>query len=177
MLGTLPGDLDRIWEEFQQVGNPERNRTQGLGLGLAIVQRLQLLGHSVGVRSSPGKGSVFSIDVPLGCLGDPVPQPVPSLAEEDRGRFVVLVEDDELVLEALQEILESWGFTVLAASSTDHALGRLRTTPRRPDIVLADYQLGGGYFGSDAVLAIREMFDADIQGAILTGETRPDQVP
>jgi PAS domain S-box-containing protein len=176
-VGIPPDDLDRIWEEFQQVGNLERNRAQGLGLGLAIVQRLsQLLDHAVGVRSHPGAGSVFSIEVPLGSPGEPVPQSVPLAAADNRGRFVVLVDDDDLVLEALQEILRSWGFTVLAASSRDRALGRLRATSRRPDIVLADYQLGGGDFGTDVVLAIREMFDADIQGAILTGETRPDHV-
>ncbi|UEM07474.1 PAS domain S-box protein (plasmid) [Skermanella rosea] len=176
-IGIPPGDLDRIWEEFQQVGNLERNRTQGLGMGLAIVQRLsQLLGHPVGVRSDPGAGSVFSIDVPLGPAGAPVPQPVPSPAGNDRGRLVVLVDDDELVLEALEETLTSWGFAVLAANSMDSVMERLRVTRRRPDVVLTDYQLGGGQFGTDVVLAVREMFDADVRGAILTGETRPDQV-
>jgi len=174
----IPSDaLDRIWEEFQQVGNPERNRAQGLGLGLTIVHRLsQLLGHPVGVHSHSGQGSVFSVDVPLGCPEKPVEQPMSSPAGGHRSRFAVLVDDDELVLEALQEILKSWGFTVLAESSLDRALARLHALARRPDIVLADYQLGGGHCGTDVVLAIRAMFDADIRGAILTGETRPDQV-
>jgi PAS domain S-box-containing protein len=176
-VGILPDDLGRIWEEFQQVGNLERNRTQGLGLGLAIVQRLsQLLDHPVSVRSHPGAGSVFGIEIPLGSPGAPGPQPALSPAGNDEGRLVVLVDDDELVLEALQEILKTWGFAVLSASSMDDALSRLRNTSRRPDIILTDYQLGRGDFGTDVVIAIREMFDADIKGAILTGETRLDRV-
>jgi PAS domain S-box-containing protein len=176
-IGILPGDLDRIWEEFQQVGNPERNRTQGLGLGLAIVQRLShLLGHPVSVHSRPGEGSVFSIDVPLGSLAELVRQPTRAIDGAGRGQFAVLVDDDDLVLEALQATLKSWGFEVLAASSVDRALATLRATPRRPDIVLADYQLAGGHSGVDVVQKIREMFDANIQGAIVTGETRVDHV-
>jgi signal transduction histidine kinase len=82
-IGIPPAHLDRIWEEFHQVGNPERNRAQGLGL--AIVQRLsQLLGHRVAVRSHPGHGSVFSIDVPISttetvsCMPFSVPAAEPS---------------------------------------------------------------------------------------------------
>jgi two-component system, sensor histidine kinase len=174
-VGIPPNHLDRIWEEFHQVGNPERNRAQGLGLGLAIVQRLsQLLGHPVTVRSHPGQGSVFSIVVPVS-LTKPVSRtPVPAPVEEGSGQYAVLVEDDPLVLQSLQTTLQAWGYEVLAAACADQAIEQLRVVERRPDVVIADYQLGGGRFGIEAVLGIRALFASTIPGIILTGETGLD---
>jgi PAS domain S-box-containing protein len=175
-IGIPAEHLGRIWEEFHQVGNPERDRQQGLGLGLAIVRRLaDLLGHTVKVRSEPGHGSVFSVEMPLG-LGRIKDVPVrapPSApaAVEGRGRLAVLVDDDAIVLTALQAILGEWGFEVLAAGSTDQALAQLGEADRMPDIVIADYRLRDGRMGTEAIARIREMFGTHIPGVILTGET------
>jgi signal transduction histidine kinase len=79
-VGIPAGQLEQIWEEFHQVGGAERDSAQGLGLGLAIVRRLaKLLGHEVQVRSEAGRGSVFSIDVPLAA-------PMPAAGEVPAGR-------------------------------------------------------------------------------------------
>ena len=65
-IGIPEEQLQAIFEEFHQLDNPARERSKGLGLGLAIVERLaDLLGHAVDVRSRPGKGSVFAVEVPL----------------------------------------------------------------------------------------------------------------
>ena len=174
-IGIPPDQLERIWEEFHQVGNPERDRAQGLGLGLAIVRRLSaLLGHPVEVRSTVAKGSEFRIRVPLGAA---MAKPVAALAApvaSGAGRFAVLVDDDAIVLMGLQAILKEWGYDVLTAGSADQALERLAADGRRPDIVVADYRLREGRVGTEAILRVRALRGDDIPGVILTGETGPE---
>jgi CheY-like chemotaxis protein len=83
-------------------------------------------------------------------------------------------DDDAIVLLGLQSILHDWGYEVLAAGSTEQALERLRTDTREPDIIVADYRLRGGRVGTEAIVKIRELFDSNIPGVILTGETGPE---
>ena len=86
----------------------------------------------------------------------------------------MLVDDDAIVLLGLQSILHDWGYEVLAAGSTEQALDRLRADTRKPDIIVADYRLRGGRVGTEAIVKIRELFDSNIPGVILTGETGPE---
>ncbi|WP_207462303.1 PAS domain-containing protein [Azospirillum sp. SYSU D00513] len=170
-IGIPPEHLERIWQEFHQVGNPERDRNRGLGLGLAIVQRLShLLDHPVHVRSSPGEGSVFTVELPL---GEAVPAHAPASAKEmvGNGRFAVVVDDDAIVLLGLKAIFEAWGYEVLAAGSAPQALAELDELGRRPDIVISDYRLRERQSGTDAILRIRQACGRDVPGIILTGET------
>ncbi|NYZ14418.1 response regulator [Azospirillum sp. RWY-5-1] len=170
-IGIPPDHLERIWEEFHQVGNPERDRNRGLGLGLAIVQRLSALQeHPVAVRSVVGRGSVFSIEVPLGHART---QKATTAVTEIRGngRLVMVVDDDAIVLLGLKATFEAWGYEVLAAGSADQALARLRERGRRPDIVVADYRLRERRSGTEAILRVREVYGTNVPGIILTGET------
>ena len=176
----IPGEhLPRIFEEFHQVGNPERDRSQGLGLGLAIVQRIgQLLGHPVTVRSTPGEGSVFTIEVPLGATqrsAEPLQAALgPAAAAGGEERLAVVVDDDAIVLLGLQAILREWGYEVLIAGSGQQAVDKLRAANRKPDIIIADYRLREGKVGTDAILEIRGLFDSDIPAIVVTGETGPE---
>lgn len=173
-IGIPAEHLEWIWEEFHQVANPERDRNRGLGLGLAIVQRLsKLLAHPVQVRSTPGEGSVFGIEVPL---GESAPaRPVVAAAEvTGNGRLAVLVEDDSIVLIGLAATFESWGYDVLAAVSAEQALARLRDRGRRPDVVVSDYRLGEGRSGAEVIARVRDTYGGDVPGIILTGETGAD---
>jgi len=173
----IPADhLERIFEEFHQVGNPERDRAQGLGLGLAIVRRLsRLLDHPVDVRSVEGRGSAFRVLVPLG-EGSVVetPEGAGASTAKGSGRLAVLVDDDAIVLMGLQMILSEWGYTVLSAGSADQAMARLAGQTRTPDIVIADYRLREGRVGTEVILRVRERYGATVPGVILTGETGPD---
>jgi PAS domain S-box-containing protein len=173
-VGITPEHLERIFEEFHQVGNVARDRAQGLGLGLAIVRRLaDLLGHRIEVRSHPGAGSTFSIELPLG-PAEPARLSVPEEAfpsQDGRGRLAVVVDDDALVLESLQALLTEWGYEVLTAADVEQAVAQIRERSRRPDIVIADYRLAEGHTGIEAVLAVRALFEHLIPGLILTGET------
>ena len=175
-IGIPPEQLDRIFDEFHQVGNQARDRTQGLGLGLAIVRRIaDLLGHRVETRSRPGVGSTFSIELPL-AMTEAAGLPVSGDAGSDQngqGRLVVVIDDDAMVLESLEAILTEWGYQAIAAVSAEEAVAQVRELGRRPDIVIADYRLQDGRTGTEAILAVRALFDHPIPGLILTGETDP----
>jgi PAS domain S-box-containing protein len=174
-VGISQQDLSRIWEEFEQLHNPERDRRQGLGLGLSIVRRLStLLNHPVEVSSGPGQGSCFIVSVPLQQARHEVPAPettARATAYSDvAGRLVIIIDDDPLVLETLRMTLEDYGLNVIAAADCDEAVRRLGSTVRVPDLVLADYRLRNGEVGADAIVAIRDAVGSRVPAIILTGE-------
>ncbi|WP_448189469.1 hybrid sensor histidine kinase/response regulator [Azospirillum sp. sgz301742] len=170
-IGIPPDQREQIFEEFHQIGNPARDRARGLGLGLSIVKRLSgLLQHPVEVRAAPGRGSVFSIRVPLGQRAAPVAEAAPLPRASGLGRLALLVDDDVIVLLGLQTILREWGYDTMIAASADDALKRLKADGRTPDIVVADYRLREGRTGTEAVRRIREAVGAAVPGIILSGE-------
>ncbi|MBC7908195.1 MAG: response regulator [Rhodospirillaceae bacterium] len=171
-IGIAPDQLGRIFEEFHQVGNPERDKARGLGLGLAIVQRLSsILGHRVDVQSTLGEGSIFSIQVPMveGATTES-PPPAAAAAPVDTGRLVLVIDDDPMVLLALGAVFEGWGYQVSMANSEDEALVRVRSS-KVPNLMVADYRLREGKVGSDAIKGVRAACGVSIPSIILTGET------
>ncbi|HSV28681.1 MAG TPA: ATP-binding protein, partial [Candidatus Omnitrophota bacterium] len=167
-----------IFDEFTQLGNPERDRSQGLGLGLAIVKRLAgLLGHRVAVRSVPGKGSVFSVALPLASQQSDRGRAKPlALNLGDGSRLVVLIDDEPIVLKGLALVLQSWGYEVLAATSEAEAIEKLEALRRAPSLILADYRLREGHTGTEAVANIRTLFNSAIPSIIITGDTAPERL-
>ncbi|MBE9553734.1 MAG: PAS domain-containing sensor histidine kinase, partial [Proteobacteria bacterium] len=114
--GIAPDLRDRVFEEFFQIGNPERDRQRGLGLGLAIVRRLAaLLRLTVSLDSRPGKGSVFRVEVPLAKSQDYLAQP-DSAGTVDKsavaGRTIMVIDDDPVQVDALSSLLAGWGCNV-----------------------------------------------------------------
>ncbi len=174
-IGIPEDELTTIFEEFYQIGNPARERQKGLGLGLAIVERLaRVLDHRITVRSRLGHGSMFEIMVPRArgsCA--------PNRPEAERKSYdvasgaIAVVENDALILDALTLLLESLGYTVLAADNADAMVDILRRDHIVPDLILADYRLSGGVTGIDAVTRIRSEFGPSIPGILLTGDTSP----
>jgi PAS domain S-box-containing protein len=176
-IGIPPEHLERIWEEFHQVGNPERDRSQGLGLGLAIVQRLaDLLGHTVEVSSRPGEGSVFSVLVPMAAVVGPPAAARAAGAAAGAGRLALAVDDDAIVLMGLETMLTEGGYEVLSARSAEEAVAVLERVGRTPDVVVSDYRLRGGQVGTECVRRVRAFLGTAVPGVILTGETAPAAV-
>ncbi|WP_236515340.1 hybrid sensor histidine kinase/response regulator [Sandaracinus amylolyticus] len=139
---------ERIFEEFVQLGNPERDRTKGLGLGLSMVQRIcELAGWTLSLRSEVGRGSVFTVELPL-ATSEPVREPRPSVPPASRALRILLVDDDVLVRQALEGWLEQCGCEVHVAGSAEEALETLRTGCE-PDAVVSDLRLPGALSGAD----------------------------
>ncbi|MBK3773344.1 PAS domain-containing protein [Azospirillum brasilense] len=176
-IGIPPDQLTRIFAEFHQINNPERDRARGLGLGLAIVQRLSaILDHAVEVKSQPGRGSVFAITVPVAAVEAPLPPP-PTTSLFTGGRDApraLLVDDDAIVLLGLRDMFREWGYEVLIAGSADEAVAKVEADGRTPDVMLVDYRLREGRVGTEAVVRVRAMAGWDVPAMILTGEAGPE---
>ena len=172
-IGIPEAEREAIFEEYYQLGNAARERSRGLGLGLSVVRRLGgLLDHRVQVRSRPGVGSGFSIEVPLviGAAPDATGplQETPSLPASDRGRAILVIEDDPDLRGLLALLLEGEGHRVTTALDGATALDALQGNP--PDLVLADHNLPNGLTGLDVAVRIRRQVGADLPVLILTGD-------
>jgi signal transduction histidine kinase/CheY-like chemotaxis protein len=172
-IGIAPEHQQKVFEEFYQVENQERDRSKGLGLGLSIVERsCKLLQHRISLRSALGLGSTFALEVPQGlepaALHAPIANDAASLPGME-GTRVLLIEDDALGRAALQGLLQSWGCHVMPAVSADAALAQWNSAPP-PDFILSDYRLLGSLNGVDAVQRLRERAGHPVPACIISGD-------
>jgi signal transduction histidine kinase len=175
----IPTDQQQqIFREFYQLANSERDRSKGLGLGLAIVERLaKLLDCRLSLRSASGKGSVFRIVVPLAAsqaLGA-LPAIEAPIGATPRG-LIFVIDDDASIQGAMASLLASWGHEVVAAGSLTEMLERIETSFRRPDLILCDYRLRDGENGVDVIKRLQSEYNDDIPAALVTGDTAPDRL-
>ena len=172
--GIPETELRLIFEEFHQLDNPARQRSKGLGLGLAIVQRLaDLLGHRINVQSRVGAGSVFSIEVPVaraGAAHEPTASRYePSVAAPHSG-VILIVDDDPSVREMLDLLLIAEGYTTIVAADGELALELTSKAPVGPDLVICDYNLPNGPNGLDTIAKLQALSAREIPAIVLTGD-------
>ena len=171
-IGIAPEHQTQVFREFYQVGNAERDRTRGLGLGLNIVERTaHLLGHSFTLRSNLGQGTRFTLEVPLARAEAAPPEPVAAAAVTRlNGLAVMVIEDDALAAEGLVGLLASWGCTVVAADGQQQALAHMAQSGV-PDVIVSDYRLRGGENGIAAIDALRIAAGRSIAACLMSGDT------
>jgi signal transduction histidine kinase len=164
-----------VFEEFVQLDNPERDRAKGLGLGLTIVKRTaELLGHTLTLESTVGRGSCFRIEAPIaeapaaGARSEAAP---PQL--DLRGLTVLVVDDDTLARAAVVELLRSWGCSVHAAASGAEARTKASSI-ERPDLIACDYRLPGGENAIELVAQLRGAFGMPVPAFLVSGDTAPE---
>jgi len=178
-IGIPQENQEEIFIEFQQVHNAHRDRTQGLGLGLSLVQRLcQLLDHPLSLRSQPGKGSVFRISLVRGSaslLSSKQIAPVSHSWDLD-GRRILVIDDEHEILHAMQTLLSKWGCDVITADSLADALEKLAGRNVVPELILSDLRLRDEKTGIAAMDKVREKFGSSIPGILITGDTDPEQL-
>jgi signal transduction histidine kinase/ActR/RegA family two-component response regulator len=174
-IGIDPEQLDKVFDEFYQIGNPERDRRKGLGLGLSIVRRLaELLGHPLTLRSRHGRGTVFALELPAACGAAPerpAAEAMPTASLD--GRLILVVDDDEAVRDGMRSLLAGWGAEVVACAGVADVLSALDRLHRAPDMVIADHQLQEGRRGTDVILGIRSHFRKQLPAIIITGSASP----
>ncbi|MDO5704168.1 MAG: hybrid sensor histidine kinase/response regulator, partial [Paracoccus sp. (in: a-proteobacteria)] len=174
---TGPGipavDRNRIFDEFQRLGND--NGATGMGLGLSIVRRAcAKLGHPIRLQSEPGRGTVFRVGLRLvDHAGQPVPAPEASAPDSLRGRVVLVVENDSGMLRGYELILaERLGMIPRLAGGTAEALATMGEEP--VDVIVADYNLDGDDTGIKAIAALREQAGLPIPAVVITARRDPD---
>jgi two-component system CheB/CheR fusion protein len=173
-VGIPEDKLERIFEEYYQIG-PQGTQRLGVGLGLAIVREVsRLLGYSVSVTSTPGKGTCVSVRVPghraVPTADMPVLQdPAPKMTSPPSGRRLILIEDNDSVRMATELFLSLEGFDTRAAATVAEA--EILLADIRPgDILITDYHLNGTLTGLDMITQLRIQQGRDVPAILLSGD-------
>ena len=165
-----------IFDEFYQVGNEQRDRTQGLGLGLSIAKKTaDLLGLPIFVTSEVGLGTTFSVRVAyVEDANTEKKNQNSSISDTPNGapsKTVLIIDDDPIVLESLTLRIEAWNHKALPAMSLEEAQEILREDDARPDVIISDLRLSDTMDGVKAIAELRETLNESFPGIILTGDT------
>ncbi len=185
-VGIARAQREQAFQEFVQLGADERQHERGLGLGLSIVRRLaSLLGIGLVLRSKPGRGSIFKLNLPLAAVPPVAVAPTHasnawsstsgSDAMGDRGVAIVIDDSVEIQL-AMRALLSGWGYEVFAAASVAELMPQVMSVTQIPRLLLCDYRLRDGANGIAAIEQLQESFNHDIPAILITGDTGPDRL-
>lgn len=176
-IGIASQHWDEIFQPFVQLGNPERDREKGLGLGLSIVNAVMSLleGHRIELSSIEGRGSRFSIRLPVAELTASfdviAPPAAPELSPATlRGVYVLLVEDDRLVRASMEALFAQWGVLCDSAGSLGDLDELLSSIERLPDLVISDYRLPEMSTALDVVELLKRKLSRPVPCLVITGE-------
>lgn len=172
-IGIAADEHERIFREFYQVGNVERDRSKGLGLGLSIVRRLcKLMGVTLTLESTPNRGTTVTLTLPL-AEPDKEGNDGAQSAEGHRGLRVLVVDDESIVRDSMRLLLQGLHCEVFLADSALEA-GKVASAELL-DVLLCDLRLRGGESGLDVIEAVRAA-QRDIAAVLITGDTAPDRI-
>ena len=176
-IGISDEHIKHIFDEFYQINNPQRDRTQGLGLGLYIAKRsLALFDGDIRCYSKAGRGTVFEFQMPCTDLLNEI-HPIGTESELNQsaqvkfvsGKHIVVLEDDLLVAEALSGIFEAMGAKVKVFSSAEDALAE--TTNNHTDFFIVDYMLEGKLNGIQFLNEISQTLHKPVKAIVVSGDT------
>lgn len=177
-IGISKHDQTNIFREFFQLKQTHLDNTNGLGLGLAIVERMvKLLGSCIELRSAPGKGAMFALEVPLALRSDSVVTAAPALLDQCpapsgspfSGRKLLVVEDDPAVLSGTANLLLSWNFLVSTAASIEQ-VEKLIHNGEKWDLIISDYQLENNTNGIEVIASARRHQKQAVPCILVTGD-------
>jgi len=181
--GIAKENQKKIYHEFLQLDNPERDIEKGLGLGLSISKRvLQLLGYPLLLSSKLGQGSVFSIHIPVSTLpaDDKLRGELSSYNIDDKVMYtVLLIDDNKTVCDASKFALTSWGYNVLTATCLEEveAIAKNKKQAETIDVIVSDYRLQKNITGIDVIKAFKKLSGYDsLPAFLITGDTAPERL-
>ena len=174
-IGIAADHQTEIFEEFQQLNNPARDSSKGLGLGLAIVSRLAgLIAAEVQVASRLDRGTRFSLLLPLDRSAPPSVRVAPAI--EDAGGCILIIEDNSCLRQAYEIMLKDWGYETLSAASGEEAIDRAAQAKWEFDGIIADHRLGPGLTGNTAAKEIARRAGRSYPTMLVTGDTAEDRL-
>ena len=176
--GIAEENLSIIFEEFQQLNNPQRDRKKGLGLGLTIVKRLlSLQGHEFGIDSSLGVGTTFKIYIPYGnntYISD-IRYKASKVEQLSFEKSILIIDDEKQILDGMGFLLSDWKQDVALAASIDEAVDSVKSE-FDPNIIISDYRLQNNATGADAINALIPFIKKNTQIVFISGETDPQKI-
>ena len=166
-----------IFEEFKRLDSHQTRAEKGLGLGLAIADGLcRVLGHTLRVRSWPGRGSVFSVSVPLARAQVVAPTQVSELnGHVLSGAQVLCIDNEDSILIGMNSLLTRWGCQVWTARNRDECAALLKDGVR-PQLALVDYHLDHGETGTELMAWLRTQLGEPVPGVVISADGRPETV-
>ena len=182
-VGMAAAELPRVFQEFYQLAPGKRDRSHGLGMGLAIVKRLaRLLGHRLEVASAPGRGTMFRVGIAIGALpgiqdelapADTLPMSIQT------PQMVLIVDDEEPIREGLRLLLQEWGYQTITAANAAEADEAVQALEGRIDLVLSDIQLDPDPDQPDGLAVVdnvRRLCGYPVPAVLVTGDTSQQTV-
>ena len=178
-VGIAPSDQKAVFEEFHRLTDGAERTKRGLGLGLAIVDRIaRLLGHEISLRSEIGKGSCFEVVVPRAVAGQieasveyPLVSSAPATLDD---QAVLCIDNEREILDAMYGLLRRWGAAPLTATSREEALAAMTALHAErgdwPALLLVDYHLDHRVTGLEIIEALRNAAGHAIPAAIVTAD-------
>jgi CheY-like chemotaxis protein len=176
-IGIAPENQQEVFREFHQLGNPERDRQKGLGLGLAISEGMaRALGHELTLASTPQRGSVFRLALPL---ATELPGEECNLTQHIRTTQmlhvrVLVIDDDASVRAGMDHLLRDWGCEVDTAEYIEQALSL--ASANAPDVIISDYRLREQRTGLEAIVALREFLGSALPALLITADTAQERL-
>ncbi len=175
-IGIPAESTEDVFSEYYQLNNLSRDRSKGLGLGLAIVQRLcELMDIELNMQSEENVGTEFTLLVPGGDPAQIKPRVKSDKTMEAKDRRILVIDDEVQVLQGMRHMLEGWGCKVMLAESTRDALKIIALSEEQPELIISDFRLHESD-GMDAVEAIREALDTVLPAIIISGDTSPERL-
>ena len=168
-IGIPHDEQQKVYDEFYQIGNPERDRNKGIGLGLSIVNKTcHLLNHELTMTSSEGQGTQFNIHLPIASEVNTSKSKLETITQIQA--TILVVDDEQLILDGMHAMLESWGCEVLSCQTPDAALELAQSHPNI-DMLLVDYRLREHRIGSEVVHEVRELLNKPrLPSVIISGD-------
>ncbi|RBP53781.1 ATP-binding response regulator [Arenicella xantha] len=175
-IGIPSEKIDSVFDEFEQLNNPERNREKGLGLGLAIVKRLcNIAKIGISLHSEYGHGTTVTLKIRSG-LGVNIEGDLAIKENDLSGQLVVVIDDEQAILDGMQLVLSSWNCDVIIGESFESVNQLLTQQNKMPDLIISDLRLKDKARGTDVIEAIREEYNSDIPAILVTGDTAPENI-
>ncbi len=179
-VGIAEDKIKEVFEEFRRIDNPKHSQVQGLGLGLAITERIaKMLNHKLNVRSWPTKGTVFSVEIPLGDEAKAV-KPKPEKRGWIRSKGLngiraLVIDNEPKILEGMSALLSGWGCNARTALSAKEAVSLVESEGFQPEIILADYHLSETLTGIMALKDLEPLLEKEVPSIVITAD-RTDEV-
>lgn len=174
--GIPKSRLGDIFQEFRRLDTPDKHKEKGLGLGLSIAERMaKVLGHSIGVKSEYGKGTVFSLTLDkVTAQVKPVSSPSRQGLNSLAGTRILCIDNEPLILEGMKALLTGWDCEVFTVANQQEALQLVIEEETQANIYLADYHLDSGKTGVGALQALEEKLANKLSGIIITADRTPE---
>ena len=177
-IGIHETQLQEVFQEFKRLNPQDQGHDKGLGLGLAIVDKIsRVLAHPISVQSIKGKGSVFSVEVPYGelALYSVIPVLGNEIAQDSlNGAHIWVIDNDQAICDGMQTLLEGWGCCVRTALSSEHLLALVDPAKDPVDLLIADYHLDDGKNGVDAARSISQGMPHELSVLMITANYNKD---